>query len=447
MTKRVVRENAPVEQTFGLYPLQDEFVSSDILYTAMIGGVGSGKTRAGATKALLKVAAFPKSLGIVAAPNFRMLRDSTLITMLQLCPERALGENGFNKQDMTLQFTNGSRILLRSCDDPDSLRGPNAGWFWLDEGALAPLDAWKILQGRLRQEDVAHQGWVTTTPKGHNWLYQEFVSKQRDNYKFWKCSTRENIFLQKDAPEYLAQLEESFKDHKEYALQEIEGEFVVLGGMLFFQLDRLNELINDCAEPIETREGHTLIWKRRTPVGKYCAGLDACWGQTGSYACLWILDWQTGDQVAEIHSRLMPDEMADASVKLCKEYNDAYLMIEANGEGKNAVKTALENGYGHRMYSRDDTKEEKYGFWTDDRTRPVILGNLEAAVRHGEISIRDREWVNEAMAFIRDEQGVPRPAEGNYSDRIMASALAWHSRDYAYFDSTSPQKIKVTRYS
>ena len=441
MPKRIPSENAPVEIDLGLYPLQHEFVSSDILYTAMIGGVGSGKTRAGATKALLKAADFPKSLGIVAAPNYRMLRDSTLITLLQLCPERALGD--FNKQDMTLTLNNGSVILLRSCDDPDSLRGPNAGWFWLDEGALSPFEAWKVLQGRLRQEDVAHQGWVTTTPKGHNWLFQEFVSKKRDNYKFWQCSTRENHFLQ---PDFVAQLEEAHGDTA-YALQEIEGKFVVIGGMLFFDLERLNELVNGCSEPIETRAGHTTIWKRRTPVGKYCAGLDPCWGQTNSYACLWILDWQTGDQVAEIHSRLMPDEMADAAVKLCKEYNDAYLMVEANGEGKNAVKTAIDIGYGHRMYSRDDTKEEKYGFWTDDRTRPVLLGNLEAAVRHGHIGIRDREWVDEAMTFIRDEQGIPRPAEGNYSDRIMASALAWYSREFAYFDSAVPQKIKVTRYA
>ncbi len=444
MTKRIPRENAPVKQDFELYPKQDDFVKSDVLYTAMLGGVGSGKTRAGATKSLFKAAKFPKSLGIVAAPNFRMLRDSTLITLLKLCPERALAN--YNKQDMTMTFTNGSEILLRSCDDPDSLRGPNAGWFWLDEGALAPFDAWKILQGRLRQEGVSHQGWVTTTPKGHNWIYQEFVSKERDNYKWWKCSTKDNIFLQRDAPEYLAQLEEAFKDHKEYALQEIEGEFVVLGGMLFFNLDRLNEVIEGCLEPIETREGHTLIWKKRTPVGKYCAGLDACWGQTGSYACLWVLDWQTGDQVAEIYARLMPDEMADASVKLCKEYNDAYLMIEANGEGKNAVKTAIELGYRHRMYSRDDTNEDKYGFWTDDRTRPFMLGLLATAVRDGLIGIRDREWVSEAMAFIRDEHGIPRPAEGNYSDRLMASGFAWYCRDFAYFDSTSPQKIKVTRY-
>ena len=57
----------------------------------------------------------------------------------------------FNKADMTVRLVDGKYILCRSVDDPDLLRGPNIGWFYLDEAALVDDDVWLIMIGRLRE--------------------------------------------------------------------------------------------------------------------------------------------------------------------------------------------------------------------------------------------------------------------------------------------------------
>ncbi|MBA2526402.1 MAG: hypothetical protein H0V18_11585 [Pyrinomonadaceae bacterium] len=81
------------------------------------GGAGSGKTYAG----VLEILRQPPSVGMCVAPTFRMLSDSTLQTFLDLT-RRGGVLRSFNKSDMVAELINGTRILFRSADEPDSTR-------------------------------------------------------------------------------------------------------------------------------------------------------------------------------------------------------------------------------------------------------------------------------------------------------------------------------------
>lgn len=426
----------------GLYPQQYDFVVWGGPFSAFIGGVGSGKTHAGAVKALDYVSRNPGSLGLIGAPTFPMLRDATLREVEAVFPQRLIKE--FNRGEMRMTLANGAEILFRSCDDPEHLRGPNLAWYWLDEGARAKRDAWFILQARLRQPEMVHQAWVTTTPKGYNWLWQEFGTNDRSDYMMFHASARDNPFL---PPDFIRRLEESYAD-KEFALQEIEGQFVIVGGKPFFHLDALRIMRADLIAPTETKEGCVSVWKQPIVAGKYVAGCDPCWGQTGSYACTVILDWQTGEQVAEIHGRLQPDEMAQKTVDLCTLYNKAFLGIEANGEGRNAVAKAIALSYGSRMYHRHEDwlhREDKQGWFTDAGTRPVMLGDLEEAIRLGQMRIHCTDAHSEMMSFVRNDKGTPDAAEGAYDDHVSALAIAWQMRKHAHWGDTG--KYRSFRYA
>jgi len=91
----------------------------------------------------------PGSIGVVAAPTYRMLYDATLMTFHEVCG-KFIAPNGFSKSEMRVRLIDDKVILFRSADDPERLRGPNLGWFWLDEAALMPELAWEIMIGRLR---------------------------------------------------------------------------------------------------------------------------------------------------------------------------------------------------------------------------------------------------------------------------------------------------------
>lgn len=162
---------------------------------------------------------------MVVAPTYPMLRDATLraFTDLAQAYQPTLIDR-FNRSEMAIRLTNGTTILFRSSDEPDRLRGPNLGWFWLDEAALMSVETWLIMIGRLREQPG--RAWVTSTPRGKNWLYDTFL-KGSDHVTI-RSSTRDNAFLPAD---FVKSLEAAYTS--EWLRQEVEGEFIDPAGALF----------------------------------------------------------------------------------------------------------------------------------------------------------------------------------------------------------------------
>src|SRR5689334_24375945 len=89
-----------------LNPVQTAFLESRARFSFYVGGVGAGKTTAGALRALAWALDHPGSLGLIGAPTYPMLRDAT------------------------------QRAFFALLDDPDRVRGLTLAWFWLDEAPL-----------------------------------------------------------------------------------------------------------------------------------------------------------------------------------------------------------------------------------------------------------------------------------------------------------------------
>jgi len=207
-----------------LYGVQHDFVACADRLTAFIGGVGSGKSFAGSAKALL-ASGKQKTLGLVVAPTYPMLRDATLRTFIEVADEAVAG---FYKTEMRAELVNGSEILFRSADDPDRLRGPNLNWAWIDEGALCPAGTWEVVIGRLRAGGKAGECWITTTPKGRNWLYE-----CQSELTIFRSSTAANPYLDR---EFVESLEAAYTG--DFARQELQGEFVSFEGLVYEEFDR-----------------------------------------------------------------------------------------------------------------------------------------------------------------------------------------------------------------
>lgn len=209
-----------------LYPAQYDFVVFKGRFAAFIGGVGSGKTFAGAVKAL-RAALTLEGLGMVVAPTYPMLRDATLRTFLTIAAE---AQPQFYKTEMRVQLVNGAEILFRSADEPDRLRGVNLNWAWIDEAALCPVGTWDVVIGRLRGDSTAGPCWVTTTPKGRNWLYE-----RQTEMAVFRATTFDNPFLNRD---FVASLQSAYSGNSAFARQELYGEFVSFEGLVYEEFDR-----------------------------------------------------------------------------------------------------------------------------------------------------------------------------------------------------------------
>lgn len=253
-----------------LHRAQDAFVRCDAKFCFYVGGVGAGKTFAGAVRAIRYALAYPRSLGYIGAPTYAMLRDVTERAFFDLLPAGL--ELSRNKTQHSLRLTNNSEVLFRSLDQPDRSRGLNLAWFWLDEAPLCTYYAWQVLKGRLRQRGIpsgAHAGWATGTPKGRDNYYRDFEQTPRPHHQLFRAATTAN--LHNLPPGYIEDLGYTGA----FAEQEIEGQFVAFEGLVY-QFDASEGGNLRAAPPDKTfdRVIGGVDWGFHNPVAAVVFGLD-----------------------------------------------------------------------------------------------------------------------------------------------------------------------------
>ncbi|MDP2661820.1 MAG: hypothetical protein Q8R28_13915 [Dehalococcoidia bacterium] len=213
----------------------------------------------------------------------------------------------------------------------------------------------------------------------------------------------------------------------------------------YFDVDVLTAMLEDCTPPRE-QGGALSVWKRPVVAGRYVLFADTAWGVTGSYNCAAVFDWQTNEQVAELHGRLHPDEMAFEVWQLHKQYNHAYMGLERAGEGQerdgesvvvvDKMVELLKQCECHgRLFYHDweSSKPDTPGWQTDRNTRPVMLGEFRESVRMRQVVIRSRAGVQEMFSFVRNEKGRAEASQGAHDDRVMTYAGAGQMRKFARF--------------
>jgi len=172
------------------------------------------------------VAAKPNTTGIVIAPTYGMLRDATLETFLQVADPVV---TYYSRSKNIAYCKGGAKILFRSADQPDKLRGPNLHWAWIDEAGLCRSGTWEIVIGRLRADQKSGDCWLTTTPKGKtNWLY-----KHVNQMNLYRATTLDNPYT---SDEWKQSLLTNYTGS--FLQQEVYGEFVSFEGLVYGGFDR-----------------------------------------------------------------------------------------------------------------------------------------------------------------------------------------------------------------
>ena len=166
----------------------------------------------------------PGTTSLIIAPTYPMLRLGAMETMLSLVGRMGVGTS-WNKSDLELKLIGDRRIIFRSADNPDRLRGANVGFLWLDEAAMMDAQIWPTAIATLRH---APGGAIaTTTPRGKDWLYELWTTGGAD-YSITESATTDNAFLPSHFVETLRQSMTS-----EMYAQEVQGRFIDPLGSLF----------------------------------------------------------------------------------------------------------------------------------------------------------------------------------------------------------------------
>lgn len=221
---------------------QYDFVTdTETRYLGLIGGYGSGKTKAFCYKAIHMASLNVGYTGALLEPIGNMITD-VLIPELEQCLQEAGVAYKFKASPLpvfTLYFKRGkTTLLLRSGENYRRLAGLNLAFFGVDEcdTISTPLawKMWRMLQSRLRRGKV-YQGFTTSTPEGFGFLYEFFVKSGKDQDRgFIKARTEDNPFLPED---FIESLRENYPE--ELIKAYLEGEFVNLtSGRIYYKFDR-----------------------------------------------------------------------------------------------------------------------------------------------------------------------------------------------------------------
>lgn len=189
-----------------------------------------------------------------------------------------------------------------------------------------------------------------------------------------------------------------------------------------------------------------LIDGRYPPKSDYAIGCDIATGSGGKYAsrsAASIVDIRSGEKVGEyLTNEETPPIFAERVIELCKWFNNAFLLWEANGPGGEFGKVVVDSGYRHIYFRRNEDQiirrhaGDQPGWWSRPKTKRVLLSEYGSALRAHKFTNYSGEAIEECRQYTHNPSGDivhsaaanaydPTQKGENHGDIVIADALAW----------------------
>ncbi len=294
MGRTVQRGRCNCDIEYAPLPSQARFHYSDARFKGFSGPIGSGKSAALCHEAVKLSYLNAGRLGLIGAPTYPMLRDTTQTALLQILESNGIPYTLQKSENTLLMRDTGSRILLRSVEEYERLRGTNLAWFGLDELTYARRDAWLRLEGRLRDPHATKLcGFAVWTPQGHDWVYERFLSDPPEGYETVVAKPMENRYILDKIPDFYERLRKSY-DEKFYR-QEVLGEYLnIHQGRVYETFDRDVHIQELSLEP-----DMTLLWALDFNVDPMCSVVVQMDGDTVNVLDEIVLSRASTEQACE----------------------------------------------------------------------------------------------------------------------------------------------------
>lgn len=183
---------------FNIHPGQKEVMHFKSRFKVIVAGRRWGKSKLAAVSLVQAAASRAKSLVWYVAPTYGMCKSIMWPDLIEIIPKKWI-----RKSNETIQFielVNGSRIELKGCDKPDSLRGVGLHFLVIDEAQDIKKETWTTVL-RPTLSDKQGGALIIGTPKGFNWLYdvyqegQKPVNRKNGLWASWQFPTMTSPFI------------------------------------------------------------------------------------------------------------------------------------------------------------------------------------------------------------------------------------------------------------
>jgi hypothetical protein len=184
----------------------------------------------------------------------------------------------------------------------------------------------------------------------------------------------------------------------------------------------------------EHPRGELYVYAELDPKETYVIGADVGMGiRGGDASCAQVLDSQLR-QVAVWHGSIHPDKFATVLATLGYHYHSALVAVEINNHGL-VTGIALRDLQYVNLYTEkpegtlEDRDSVRLGFFTSEKSKPLLIDALRASDRSREITINDTRTLTEMLSFVVTESGRMEAEQGAHDDCVIALSLARYVHD------------------
>jgi len=309
-------------------------------------------------------------------------------------------------------------------------------WWWTEEYKLdIDSDEKKALRKELAEIDQKLLAEKETQEKSdlEIWQREEAIARDKGHLALAQIKWRRH------------QIKADPKRFRENYPEDAQSAFLIEGNNFFdneLMGRRKAELENWKPYKVGRNSEAILFWKPRPKV-RYLIGADVAEGMSANdsgtdldYCAAWVIDLESGEQVAQFRARVRPDQYATDLAYLGHMYNDAIIAVERNSFGT-AVLLFLETNEAYPNLYHHPHREDitgtvggKLGFPTDKSTRPIALSYLQKWTDENPHMIWSYEFCKEALSFIRTPTGRPQAAAGAHDDIVAAGWVTHGARAF-----------------
>jgi len=273
------------------------------------------------------------------------------------------------------------------------------------------------------------QEWYERTKKElGDMVYVEYPSTPEEAFLY----AEESVFDTKKVLARIKELKEKYKENQPKV------------GNIECKYDYQGNPIKGTEKFVEAENGWLTIYEMPQKGVPYVIGGDIAEGGK-DYSVLQVIRNTDGKQVATWRARTATDVFTKQVYSLGYFYNTALISIEANFDSY-PVKKLKELHY-PKQYRREIVDsisrkiQHKFGVKTTSSTRPVMIADLVAIFRDDINLISDLQTLEEALTFVRNDDGKPEALEGKHDDTIMALAIAYYSREQHPMNRKGEEKL------
>lgn len=231
-------------------------------------------------------------------------------------------------------------------------------------------------------------------------------------------------------------------------------------GRPVFNPDQLIELLDDTLD-VEQRlalendewvnhaRGELTVYRKHDEGERYIIGADVAMGvRNGDFSVAQVLDSKKR-QVATWRGQVHPDYFAEILYALGEYYNEAFIIVENNGHGILTC-TRLGKDLNYPSFYTEvqhdkltDRETVKLGFSTTAKTKPLIIDQLRASMREGELELNDKTTIREMLTYIVTESGSMEAEPSCFDDCVMSLALANYVHEGAWTPVETPNELYI----